>query len=327
MGRFMQGGERRHHSVPHNSTNDPGESGQFVVGEHDHAAVTSEEQTLGEAENADTVAPESRADAWTTCSSAYQAFAAGLTRPFAWDAVRLVRIETGSNVLDVATGTGEFAIAAAERGADVLATDFSASMLELVETSRRRPPVGSIRTALMDGQALALETHAFDAAGSLFGLVFFPNPAQGLSEMFRVLKPGGQAVIATWAIPSHVELMRIVGDALMQLDCELPGRASPESCWTSLSSPRRLTQLMADAGFHSVHVVALAHVWTFDHVDLFARSVLQMTPSWMDLYRRMTRQQKAGFTHALVQSFRDRQGSGPYAVTAQGLVAVGTKNR
>src|SRR6186713_1893315 len=254
MGRFMQGaGKRRHHSVPRTTTGDPGESGQFIVGEHDHTVETGEEQTLGGAEHADTVAPESRADAWTTCSSAYQAFAAGLTRPFAWDAVRLVRIEAGSRVLDVATGTGEFAIAAAERGANVLATDFSASMLELVETSRRRPPVGTIQTALMDGQALALESHAFDAAGSLFGLVFFPNPAQGLSEMYRVLKPGGQAVIATWAIPAHVELMRIVGDALMQLDSDLPERASPESCWTSLSSPRRLTQLMADAGFSCVH--------------------------------------------------------------------------
>lgn len=316
MGRFMRGAGERHHSVPHESPSTPGESGQFAVGERDASWLDADEA----------VAPESRADAWTTCSRAYQAFAAGLTRPFAWDAVRLVRIETGSRVLDVATGTGEFAIAAAERGADVLATDFSPSMLELVETNRRRPPVGTIRTALMDGQALDLESHAFDAAGSLFGLVFFPNPARGLAEMYRVLKPEGQAVIATWAIPAHVELMRIVGDALMQLDA-LPERETPQSLWTSLSSPRRLTQLMCDAGFHSVHVVALAHVWTFEHVDLFARSVLQMTPSWMDLYRSMTGDQKTEFTHALVKSFRERQGKGPYAVTAQGLVAVGTKAR
>jgi len=317
MGRFMQGAdERRDQSVPHTSDT-PGESGQFILGERDHDYSELEQ----------IVAPESRADAWTTCSTAYQAFAAGLTRPFAWDAVRLVRIETGSRVLDVAAGTGEFAIAAAERGADVLATDFSASMLELVETNRKRAPAGTIRTALMDGQALALESHAFDAAGSLFGLVFFPNPAQGLGEMYRVLKPGGQAVIATWAIPAHVELMRIVGDALMHVDSALPERESPQSCWTSLSNPRRLTQLMCDAGFRSVHVVALAHVWTFEHVDLFARSVLQMTPSWMDLYRHMTSGQKADFTQALVASFHERQGNGPYAVTAQGLVAVGTKAR
>ena len=321
MGRFMRGaGEQP--SVPHESPTNPGESGKFAVSEEHRWLAPTDEIALDEG-----VAPESRADAWTTCSGAYQAFAAGLTRPFAWDAVRLVRIETGSRVLDVATGTGEFAIAAAERGAHVLATDFSPSMLELVETSRRRPPIGTIQTALMDGQALDLESHAFDAAGSLFGLVFFPNPAQGLSEMYRVLKPGGQAVIATWAIPAHVELMRIVGDALMQLDSVLPEREAPQSMWTSLSSPRRLTQLMCDAGFRSVHVVALAHVWTFEHVDLFARSVLQMTPSWMDLYRSMTGAQKADFTRALVQSFHDRQGSGPYAVTAQGLVAVGTKAR
>lgn len=323
MGRSMSGAGERHPSVPHENPTSPGESGQFAVGERSPDWL----DPVDTIDMDQLAAPEARADAWTTCSSAYQAFAAGLTRPFAWDAVRLVRIETGSRVLDVATGTGEFAIAAAERGADVLATDFSASMLELVEQSPRRPPIGTIRTALMDGQALALDSHSFDAAGSLFGLVFFPSPARGLAEMYRVLKPGGQAVIATWAIPAHVELMRIVGDALMQLDSELPERESPQSMWTSLSSPRRLTQLMCDAGFRSVHVVALAHVWTFEHVDLFARSVLQMTPSWMDLYRSMTAGQKAGFTQALVRGFRDRQGNGPYAVTAQGLVAVGTKDR
>ena len=72
---------------------------------------------------------------------------------------------------------------------------------------------------------------------------------------------------------------------------------------------------------------SLAHVWTFEQVEHFARSVLRMTPSWLDLFLSMNDAQKEAFTLALVRSFRERQGSGPYAVTAQGLVVVGTKPR
>jgi len=104
---------------------DPSASGQFKIGD-----ITAESPRPGQAAAPGTdtpepgyIAPESSASAWTTCSSDYQLFAAGATRPFAWDAVRLVRIEAGSRVIDIATGTGEFAMAAAERGADVLATD------------------------------------------------------------------------------------------------------------------------------------------------------------------------------------------------------------
>lgn len=326
MGRFMHGaegrrlmhggvrGKERAFSQP--ATNAQ-ESGEFPIGDPDCGWLFGEEA----------VAPESSAAAWASCSDAYQSFAEGLTRPFAWDAVRLVRIEAGSRVLDVATGTGEFAFAAAERGGEVLATDFSPSMLALVERNRQRRFAGSIATALMDGQALSLETSSFDAAGSLFGLVFFPDPTRGLFEMFRVLKPGGQAVVATWALPGHVEIMRIVGEALMDLESELPARTAPTSCWTSFSNPRRLSELMSAAGFRSVHVVSLSHVWTFDQVEHFARSVLRMTPSWLDLYVSMKPAQKDAFTNSLVRSFRERQGNGPYAVTAQGLVVVGTKPR
>ena len=85
---------------------EPSSSGQFKIGEGERQGWLDSD-----------LPPESNAVAWTSCSTDYQLFAAGATRPFAWDAVRLVRIEAGSQVLDVATGTGEFAIAARERRA------------------------------------------------------------------------------------------------------------------------------------------------------------------------------------------------------------------
>lgn len=270
--------------------------------------------------------PEHEAEAWTHCSGAYESFAAGITRSFARDAARLVRIKQGCRVLDVAAGTGEFAFAAAERGAKVLATDFSPSMLALLEKNRERHGLDNIDTAVMDGQALALPDASFDVAGSLFGLVFFPDQMRGLRELHRVLEPGGQTVVANWAPPARVELMRLVGEAMMACCPELPELEVPSARhWTRLSDCRVLRQLLLDAGFVAVHVVELTHVWTFDEVADFAHALPRMTPGWMELEARMTVQQKQTFRATLVESFRQRQGEGPFAVTAQGLIAVGSR--
>jgi len=315
MGGHKSGVARRPNPSEQASPRGSRKSGQFRVG-------TGSLQTAQEERP-----PESSVDSWTTCSEDYQLFAAGVTRPFARDAVRLVRIELDSRVLDVAAGTGEFALAAARRGAQVLATDFSASMLELLERTRQRRRLQSIQTALMDGQALELGENSFDVAASVFGLVFFPDPDRGLRELYRVLKPGGQTVIATWACPARVELMRLVAEGLMESCVEVPMRETSGPHWTELCEPRRLTDLLLTAGFGCVHVVELAHVWTFERVEVFARAVLRMTPSWLELYRCMNSKQKRDFTAALVKSFRARQGEGPYAVTAHGLLAVGSKPR
>lgn len=250
----------------------------------------------------------------------------GLTRLFAQDAARLVRMGEGSEVLDVAAGTGEFAFAAAGRGARVLATDFSLPMLRLVERRCRQRHLQQVRTALMDGQSLTLADESFDVAGSLFGLAFFPDQQRGLEELFRVLKPGGQAVIATWAMPGRVELMRLVGEAVMASCPELADtdEIAPNH-WTSLSSQQSLCTSVERAGFHYVYAMELTHVWTVETIEDFARALPRTTPAWVRLESAMNTEQKDHFHHTLVEGFRQRQGRGPFAATAQGLIAVGSK--
>ncbi|MGE0006897.1 MAG: class I SAM-dependent methyltransferase [Parvibaculaceae bacterium] len=104
------------------------------------------------------------------------------------------RIGPGDRVIDVACGTGVLALAALDRagpGGTVVGLDPNADMLGV---ARRK----SSRIDWRDGRAEALPFpgRTFDAAVSQFGLMFFADPAGGLREMLRVLKPGGRLAVA-----------------------------------------------------------------------------------------------------------------------------------
>ncbi len=105
-------------------------------------------------------------------------------------AVDLSGAGPGSRVLDVATGTGDLALALRERGADVVGMDFSEEMLAL---ARRKAPDVTFEW----GEALELgyDDASFDAATVGFGARNFADLERGIAEMTRVVRPGGRVVI------------------------------------------------------------------------------------------------------------------------------------
>jgi demethylmenaquinone methyltransferase/2-methoxy-6-polyprenyl-1,4-benzoquinol methylase len=113
----------------------------------------------------------------------------------------LAQVGLGSRALDVATGTGDLAIALAERGADVVGVDFAEKMLEI---ARRKAPGLEFRS----GNALALEfpDDSFDAATVGFGARNFDDLDRGLAEMARVVKPGGRVVVLEITTPQRPPL-------------------------------------------------------------------------------------------------------------------------
>lgn len=130
---------------------------------------------------------------WDGSADGYIASAEPFTAQFCLDAVELAGIRPGVTLIDIATGPGALAIAAAKAGAEVTAIDFSATMIERLRTRIGDLPIVAEQ---MDGQALNLPDAAFDIACSVFGIPLFPDWRAGLRELVRVLKPGGQAVVA-----------------------------------------------------------------------------------------------------------------------------------
>jgi SAM-dependent methyltransferase len=113
------------------------------------------------------------------------------------DLVDTAHLVHGSRVLDVAAGTGNVAVIAAERGARVLACDLSPAMVE-VGQKRTRAAHLPVEWKIADAQSLPLPDHAMDAALSAFGVMFAPDPERAASELFRVVRSGGTVAVANW---------------------------------------------------------------------------------------------------------------------------------
>jgi ubiquinone/menaquinone biosynthesis C-methylase UbiE len=100
-------------------------------------------------------------------------------------------------VLDVACGTGNSAIPAARRGADVIGVDIATNLLE---QARARAVSEGVAARFQEGDAeqLAFPDASFDLVVTIFGAMFAPRPELVASELKRVTRPGGRVVMGNW---------------------------------------------------------------------------------------------------------------------------------
>ena len=139
------------------------------------------------------------------------AMTAGLHHRWRARAADLAAVGPGGRVLDVATGTGDLAIELARRvwpGGEVVGSDFAEGMLARARAKAPAPRHGSVQPRFQWGDALELpfEDDSFDAATVGFGARNFADLGRGLSEMTRVVRPGGRVVVLEITTPSRAPL-------------------------------------------------------------------------------------------------------------------------
>jgi ubiquinone/menaquinone biosynthesis C-methylase UbiE len=120
-------------------------------------------------------------------------------------------LHAGWDVLDVATGSGNAALAAARHGSRVVGVDYVPSLLE---RGRTRAAAEGLDIEFVEGDAEALPfaDASFDAAISVLGVMFTPDQQRAADELLRVTRPGGTIALASWTPEGFIgEMFRAIG--------------------------------------------------------------------------------------------------------------------
>jgi SAM-dependent methyltransferase len=177
------------------------------------------------------------------------------TTPAAARLVRHARVHPGQRVLDVACGTGVVAITAARAGARVSALDLTSPLLE---RARENAQLASADIDFRQGdvEELPYDAATFDVVLSQFGHMFAPRPDVAVSEMLRVLEPGGTIAFSTWPPEMFVGRTFVV---VGRYAPPPPPGVAPPPLWGDPNVVReRLGQVVKDIAFDRDHMLVPA---------------------------------------------------------------------
>ena len=238
----------------------------------------------------------------------------------------LVNVAEGSWVLDVGAGAGDSTLVAAQRvgsSGRVLATDVSASMLEVAAELARQARLNNVDTRVVDAQRLDLDPDSFDAAVSRNCLMLIPDYHQALTNVRRVLKPGGRFAAIVFSTPDRCPYLSLPHAIVFRVG-RLTSPSAERFGEFRLGAPGILEDAYLTAGFREifVHTVPTRQRFpTLGEAMQYARGPLPLRELMARLSRAEQEQAWAEIERALAQ-FVGRQG---YDSPCELLIGVGTK--
>jgi ubiquinone/menaquinone biosynthesis C-methylase UbiE len=197
-------------------------------------------------------------DGWEKLPQRYHEAFGALTSQSIGPLLDAAGVKRGMKVLDVASGPGYVAAAAAERGAGVTGVDFAAAM---VAAARSRYPKVTFQEG--DAEALPFPDASFDAVTMSFGLMHLGRPEHAIGEAHRVLRPGGRFAYTVWANPEQARGFAIVFAAIQKHgDVNAPIPAGPPFFRFSEAAESR--RALSEAGFSEPEVRVVPQVWRLE---------------------------------------------------------------
>jgi ubiquinone/menaquinone biosynthesis C-methylase UbiE len=246
--------------------------------------------------------------------------------------IELANVESGDKVLDVATGIGEPAISAAKivgKSGHVTATDISSEMLEIAEERARSLSLNEIMDFKQsDAESLELETNqVFNSIICRWGLMFLPNLDNALSNMLRLLVPGGKLAAAVWSEPSKVPLINMpINIARQELQAPLPGQGTPGPF--SLADIDALKKSLEKAGFVEIKSETITVVFEFNSAEEYTEFNQDIAAPVRTILANETEERKQEIWNAVTDQAKQRfvdKDTGRIKLANEAICVVGSR--
>ncbi|MBW3591071.1 MAG: methyltransferase domain-containing protein [Actinobacteria bacterium] len=264
-------------------------------------------------------------DAWEAIAPNFDRHATSLTMRFAEQVLDHAQLKPGTRLLDIASGSGAVAIAAARRGADVLAVDFAPTMIERLNARARDEGLSNLQGRVMDGCALELADDGFDMSASLNGVSLFPDLGRGLREMVRVTKPGGRVVIAAFGALERAEFLTVfIGALKAAVPGFSPPPMDPPPLPFQLADPQKMQSELSAAGLQEVTVKTVTWRMVFESTGQFWDTIRSSNPIAVQLTAGLTAEQVADVHKVLDGMLAERsEGSSDAVLTTEVNIGSG----
>jgi ubiquinone/menaquinone biosynthesis C-methylase UbiE len=264
--------------------------------------------------------PLSKREPWDLVADGYVDTTMHMLAPYSGDAIAWVKPIATDRVVDVAAGPGTLALQIAPRVAQVDAIDFSETMVSHLQRRLASAHVGNVNVQVGDGQSLPFASQTYDLAFSMFGLMFFPDRHRGFTELARVLKPGGRAVVSCWVPLSQSPSMQLLFGALKAGNPEFP---APQDDPSSLDTADKLAHEMKRAGFVDVQVRPISHPFQITDVREFWHDVGRGVAPLVMMRRQIGEEAWAKLSTAAI-AYLEHELKLPAAIENPGLLGLAT---
>lgn len=165
--------------------------------------------------------------------------------------VSMLHLRGNERVIDIATGTGNAALAIAAHlpQGDVTGIDFSSGMLEQARQKAILQNVQNVKFIEMDMQAMEFTTAWFDVAICAFGIFFVDDMDTQLAHMAKMVKPGGTIAICNFQEDYFYPLRDLLIKKLKNYNIQQPSQV-----WTRIANDAGCKELFKKAEIHNIHV-------------------------------------------------------------------------
>ena len=258
---------------------------------------------------------------WDKASAYYEAHWQKQLYPAQQKLLQLANIKGGEKIIDIACGTGLVSFPAAEQaGKDgfVMANDISDKMVETGTAIAKERNLSNISFERMDAEELKVEDNSYDIALCALGLMYFPDPLKAIKEMWRLLKPGGHAVVAVWGRRKNcgwADVFEIVDRRVASEVCPM---------FFNLGNEGTLEQYMNAGGFKNISIEKLNTVLNYNSGEEACGAAFLGGPVAL-AYSKFSEDVKKEVYKEYLESIKSFKQTDGYHIPGEFAVAIGFK--